>query len=176
MMRAGAGRVEMEEVGRNAGRETAKKRGEKKEGERERERERDTRSLNHYPPPALGGGEWNAGDGDNDADQLMPCSSCSAGCGVRTHDSYGPGCFIQDPVDVRTRVEKHSGLCTQVHKPNTQVVPGPKWTQRRNPVLWAREKAGGRGDRDRKTVKDGMEAELYCGTDCTDCAECCSCS
>jgi hypothetical protein len=41
MMRAGAGRVEMEEVGRNAGRETAKKRGEKKEGERERERERE---------------------------------------------------------------------------------------------------------------------------------------
>jgi hypothetical protein len=37
------------------------------------------------------------------------------------------GCFIQDPVDVRTRVEIYSGLCT------TQVVPGPRWTQRRNP-------------------------------------------
>jgi hypothetical protein len=54
------------------------------------------------------------------------------------------------------------------------------WTDRGAAVelrlLWAREKGGGRGDRDRKTVKDGMEAELYCCTDCTDCAECCSCS
>jgi hypothetical protein len=122
---------EKERKERHERRERERVRERDEEGRERREREREEYTLPHSitatPSSRSGRRRMNA-----TMVKMMQPARQAAECALFSHT--GPGCYIQDPVDDRTRVEKHSGLWTRVHRPNTQVVPGTRWTQRRNPA------------------------------------------